>query len=56
MMRQCLDTLYRVKIDAPVKMGDMIVSDICGSGVDIVASRSVDKTDANKIDEEVIYG
>jgi CxxC motif-containing protein len=56
MMSQCLDTLYRIKVNAPVKMGDIIVSDICGAGVDIVAARSVDKTDANKVDKEVIYG
>ena len=41
MISQCLDVLYAVKLVAPVKRGDVIASDICGTGVDIVASRTM---------------
>ncbi|MBR4410578.1 MAG: DUF1667 domain-containing protein, partial [Firmicutes bacterium] len=41
MINQCLDVLYAVKLEAPVKRGDVIAADICGTGVDIVASRTM---------------
>ena len=41
MISQCLDVLYAVKLVAPVKRGDVIAADICGTGVDIVASRTM---------------
>jgi CxxC motif-containing protein len=40
-LRDCLDLLYKVSVKSPVKMGDVIVRDIDGSGVDIVAARSL---------------
>ena len=41
MINQCLEVLYAVKLEAPVKRGDVIAVDICGTGVDIVASRTM---------------
>ena len=41
MMQQCLDVLYSVKLEAPVTKGDVVAADICGTGVDIVASRTM---------------
>lgn len=32
-----------VEVEAPVSVGDKIVEDVCGSGVDIVATRSVER-------------
>lgn len=40
-LRECLAALYRVRVDAPVKCDDVIVENICGTGADIVASRSM---------------
>jgi CxxC motif-containing protein len=37
----CLKHLYGIKAAPPVKMGDVIVRDILGTGVDIIAARSV---------------
>lgn len=37
----CLEELYSVKLKAPVAKGDVVLQDICGTGVDIVASRSM---------------
>ena len=38
---QCLEELYKVTVTAPVKAGDVIAENICGTGVNIVASRTL---------------
>lgn len=38
---ECLDYLYQISVQAPVKAGEILVKDICGSGVDILAARSL---------------
>ncbi len=43
-MQQCLKTLYAVTVSTPIQRGDVIVPDICDTGVNIVASRSIPKT------------
>jgi CxxC motif-containing protein len=40
-LTECLTLLYGVAVSAPVTCGDVIVKDICGTGVDVVASRSM---------------
>lgn len=35
--------LKDVEVTAPIKMGDIVVEDILGLGIDIVASKSIDK-------------
>lgn len=42
-LKDCLDTLYTLQVDAPVKCGDLLMENICGTGSDIVASRSMRK-------------
>lgn len=39
----CAAALRSVTVQAPIKTGDVIVSDILGLGVDIIASRDMDK-------------
>lgn len=39
----CAEALRSVAVQAPVKTGDVIVSDILGLGVDIIASRDMEK-------------
>jgi CxxC motif-containing protein len=46
MLQTCLEQLYRIRITAPVSCGDIIVRDICSTGVNIVASRTI------KLEEE----
>lgn len=41
-LKDCLTTLYNLEVKAPIRCGDVVVKDICGTGVDIVASRDVD--------------
>jgi len=42
MLVQAFGVIYKTVAEAPVKMGDVVIENICGSGVDIVASRDVD--------------
>lgn len=41
-LKKCQEELMRIVIHAPVKCGEIIVNDICGTGVNIVASRTLD--------------
>jgi len=38
----CLEHLYHIDVTAPVKEGDIIVEDILGTGVNILAARDMD--------------
>lgn len=46
MMDQCLAELYRLKLEAPVMRNQIIAENICGTGIDIVASRTMKRRDA----------
>ena len=37
----CLQDIYKIQVKAPVKCGDVILSNIQNTGVDIVASKSM---------------
>ncbi len=37
-MFECMKVINNEVVDAPVKMGEVIISDICDTGVDIVAT------------------
>ncbi|HHY82481.1 MAG TPA: DUF1667 domain-containing protein [Clostridiales bacterium] len=41
LIRQCMEEIRSVQVSAPVKAGDIIVKNICGTGVDIIATRSI---------------
>lgn len=43
-LRECLNYLYGIRIEAPVRCGDVIVSDICGTGVNILAAKTIRQT------------
>ena len=38
---KCMETIRTVVLKKPVKAGDIVVADICGTGVDMVATGSV---------------
>lgn len=40
-MFECMEVINSVVAQAPIKMGDVIIADICGTGVDIVATNEV---------------
>lgn len=46
-LKECLEQLYGITVSAPVVCGDVIVKNICGTGVDVVASRSMKSKEAN---------
>lgn len=39
------ERLHQVRLEAPVRMGDVVLSDVLGSGVDVVATRDLDRID-----------
>jgi len=41
LINECMQALANVKIAAPVAMGSVVVADVCGTGVDIIATKSV---------------
>jgi NADPH-dependent 2,4-dienoyl-CoA reductase/sulfur reductase-like enzyme/CxxC motif-containing protein len=40
-LKECLSQLYNFTVTAPITCGDVVVKNICGAGVDIIASRSM---------------
>lgn len=34
----CLEAIHRVTVTPPVRIGEVIVADVCGTGVDVVAT------------------
>jgi CxxC motif-containing protein len=41
LLDRCLEILYRIELTAPLRSGDIVVKNICNTGVDVVASRSM---------------
>lgn len=39
---ECIKALKNVQVNAPVRIGDVIVADVAGTGVDIVATKNVE--------------
>lgn len=40
-LTQCVQALYKISVQAPIIRGDILVKDICHTGINIVASRSM---------------
>lgn len=38
---ECLEAIHAVKAVAPVRIGDIIVKDVCSTGVDVVATKNI---------------
>ena len=41
MIFDCCKALENVEVTAPVAIGDVIVKDVCGSGVDVIATKAI---------------
>ena len=39
----CLEVMNGVTLQAPVAIGDVVISDVCGCGVDIIATKNIPK-------------
>ena len=37
----CVKALQNIELDAPVVIGQVVLGDVCGTGVDVVATRNV---------------
>lgn len=40
---QVMEQINKASVNAPVKRGDVIIKDVCNLGVDVIASRSMQK-------------
>lgn len=40
---QCIEELRGVAVEAPVKTGDIILTDVAGTGVNVIATKSIAK-------------
>ena len=40
----CMRALSALRLSAPVAAGSVVLADVCGTGVDVIATKSVDKT------------
>ena len=41
LLRDCLAQVNAVRVAAPLRMGDVVLADVCGTGVDVVAARDL---------------
>lgn len=39
---ECMKAIDAVRVDAPVRIGDIIIADVVGTGVNVVATRNID--------------
>lgn len=42
-IEECLSVLYRTQLQAPVRAGEVVVKNICKTGADMLASRTMKK-------------
>ncbi len=38
----CLEELKTVRVNAPVRIGDVVLDNVCGSGIPVVAARNIE--------------
>ena len=38
----CMQALSALSLTAPIHMGDVVLADVCGTGVDVIATKSVE--------------
>ena len=36
-----MDALSKVVVNAPVKVGDVVLKDVCGTGIDVIATKTM---------------
>ncbi len=36
----CMDEINKVRAQAPLKIGDVVVKDVCGTGVDVIVTKN----------------
>ena len=48
MIFECLKNLVGVEVHAPVGIGDVVLANVCGTGIDIVATRGAGRLASDK--------
>lgn len=43
LIAECMDIINGINLEAPVKMGDIVIKDLLNTGVNIVMSRDIDR-------------
>jgi CxxC motif-containing protein len=38
----CMREIMALRLSPPVRMGDTVIADVCGTGVDVIATKTVD--------------
>ena len=46
----CLDKLTEVELEAPVNIGDIVIEDVCSTGISVITSRSLEEVKNRKIE------
>ena len=41
-IHQCMTELAQVQLTLPIHLGDVVLSNVCGTGVDVIATRNVE--------------
>ncbi len=49
LVRTVCDALHRLVLEAPVAMGQVVLADVLGTGVDVVASRTLARSDDKRL-------
>ncbi|MBT9830525.1 DUF1667 domain-containing protein [Clostridium baratii] len=39
---ECMKVINETTVNAPIKMGDVLIKDVLGTGIDVVASRDIE--------------
>lgn len=39
---ECMKVINETTVNAPIKMGDILIKDVLGTGIDVVASRDIE--------------
>lgn len=42
LLSECLKELYKIEVTAPVHCGDVVIKDICHTGIDIVSTCTIE--------------
>ncbi len=42
LMRECVNAIYGLQPAAPIACGSVIIEDVCGTGVSVIATQSID--------------
>lgn len=48
---ECMAILKKVEVTAPVKMGDIVVKNIAGTGADIIAAKDISTASFHVMDK-----